>query len=121
MMLRMNTASWKKLLEEEKGKIESEMGQMGQKSTHVPDDWETAPEEETGGGSDLADQADIIIDRENKAAIFADLEVRYDGILAALRRIERGTYGVCEECGVSIEEARLAADPSATTCVAHRQ
>lgn len=121
MMHPMNTDTWKRLLEEEKEKIESEMGHMGQKSSRVPDDWETAPEEETGGEPDLADQADIIIDRENKAAIFADLEARYDTVLAALHRIAQGVYGTCEVCGAPVEEARLTADPSATTCVAHRQ
>jgi DnaK suppressor protein len=30
----------------------------------------------------------------------------------ALRRIEEGTYGICERCGKPIEEARLEAMPS---------
>jgi RNA polymerase-binding transcription factor len=35
----------------------------------------------------------------------------------ALRRLEEGTYGVCEECGEKINEARLKALPFASTCV----
>jgi RNA polymerase-binding transcription factor DksA len=38
-------------------------------------------------------------------------------IRAALRRIESGTYGICSTCGRPIDPARLAAIPSATTCV----
>ena len=34
----------------------------------------------------------------------------------ALRRIEEGTYGGCEECGEKIGEARLKALPFASTC-----
>ncbi len=40
------------------------------------------------------------------------------GIRSALSRIDAGTYGLCARCGVEIGQARLAALPSATTCVA---
>ena len=35
----------------------------------------------------------------------------------ALARIEEGTYGTCEDCGVAIPAARLEVMPSATLCV----
>ncbi len=38
-------------------------------------------------------------------------------VRAALRRLEAGTYGVCATCGAAIAGVRLAAMPSATTCV----
>ena len=37
---------------------------------------------------------------------------------AALRRVDRGTYGVCEGCGEPIPEARLRALPWARFCIA---
>ena len=67
----------------------------------------------------LADQADVVMGRENNTAILADLEARYDTILAALARIGKGKYGTCEVCGETIEEARLEANPSATVCIKH--
>ena len=39
-------------------------------------------------------------------------------IRGALRRIESGSYGICSTCGRPIGTARLAAVPSALTCVA---
>ena len=39
-------------------------------------------------------------------------------VSAALRRIENGTYGVCEECGEPIAEARLRALPATPFCTA---
>ena len=36
---------------------------------------------------------------------------------AAIHRIDRGTYGVCESCGEDIPEARLRALPWARYCV----
>ena len=35
----------------------------------------------------------------------------------ALRRIEEGTFGLCDECGEDIEMRRLEARPTATLCV----
>lgn len=35
----------------------------------------------------------------------------------ALKRLEEGSYGVCDECGDDIGLARLMANPSATLCV----
>mgnify|MGYP003393597286 CR=1 FL=1 len=114
----MKTEQFKKRLEEEKTKLESEMGSVGRRNPHVPGDWEPIPSE-TGFESDLADQADVVMSRESNTAILSDLEARYDIILAALSRIEKKTYGKCEVCGSIIEEARLGADPSATTCIKH--
>ena len=94
------------------------MGTLGRKNPLVPDDWELSPLEENME-SDIADHADIIVHHENDAAILADLEAHYDTILAALARIDNGTYGLCEVCGEKISEARLKADPAATTCVKH--
>lgn len=94
------------------------MGTVGRKNPHVPGDWEAAPSE-IGMESDLADQADVVMSRENNAAILADLEAHYDTILAALSRIDKKTYGKCEVCGKPIAEARLEADPAATTCTEH--
>jgi DnaK suppressor protein len=36
----------------------------------------------------------------------------------ALKRIEEGTFGECDECGEDIEVRRLEARPTATLCVA---
>ena len=42
---------------------------------------------------------------------------RLGALQAALRRIEAGEFGWCEECGEPIAEARLEIDPVATRCV----
>jgi DnaK suppressor protein len=114
----MKTESYRKELEAEKAKLEHELEGIGRRNPLVPGDWEPIPSE-TGIEADLADQADVVMSRESNAAILADLEARYDTVLAALSRIEKKTYGKCEVCEKAIEEARLAADPAATTCVAH--
>ena len=56
----------------------------------------------------------------------AQLEALADGALrrlaevdAALERLAAGTYGTCAVGGEPIDDARLEARPTATTCVAH--
>ncbi|OGG40322.1 hypothetical protein A2118_01305 [Candidatus Kaiserbacteria bacterium GWA2_50_9] len=111
----MRTEHFRKKLEAEKARLESEMGTVGRRNPAVPGDWEAMPSE-TGNEADLADQADVVMNRESNTAILADLEARYDTIIEALSRIEKRKYGVCEVCGEKIEDARLEADPAATTC-----
>lgn len=111
----MKTEHFRKKLEAEKARLESEMGTVGRRNPGVPDDWEAMPSE-VGTEADLADQADVVMNRESNTAILADLEARYDTVLEALSRIENKTYGKCEVCKEKIEEARLEADAAATTC-----
>lgn len=39
----------------------------------------------------------------------------------ALKRIEEGTFGLCDDCGEAIESRRLEARPTATLCVACKE
>ena len=36
---------------------------------------------------------------------------------AAFARLDQGTYGICERCGLSIGQDRLGAIPTATRCI----
>lgn len=38
-------------------------------------------------------------------------------LIDALKRIDEGSYGICEECGKAISEKRLQAAPAATLCI----
>lgn len=40
---------------------------------------------------------------------------------AALRRMDDGSYGVCDECGQDIGYPRLNAQPAATRCIADQE
>ena len=66
------------------------------------------------------DSAEQAQERENDQVVDAignetTLSIRV--ILAALERIENGTYGTCDSCGDAIDEARLRAIPEATRCL----
>ncbi|MEI8051121.1 MAG: TraR/DksA C4-type zinc finger protein [Actinomycetes bacterium] len=45
-----------------------------------------------------------------------DLAAKLDGVEAAMKRLDAGTYGVCESCGAPLEDERLEGDPTQTRC-----
>lgn len=56
-------------------------------------------------------------DQELTLSLLGSEKVALDQIDGALKRIEDGSYGECEACGVKIPEPRLAAIPYAAQCV----
>jgi DnaK suppressor protein len=61
--------------------------------------------------------ATIAFERQQVAALLDGARRRLADVDAALDRRAAGGYGVCERCGGSIGAERLAARPSARTCV----
>lgn len=114
-----DTNTYKTRLEEEKRTLEEELQSVGRKNPHNPKDWEAVPQE-TGQEPDPNDRADQIEHFGENSAILTDLEIRYNEVTGALARIDAGTYGSCKVCGLEIEAERLEADPSADTCLEHR-
>jgi len=54
---------------------------------------------------------------ELNLALHQRVQERAESIRAALRRIEAGTYGVCQRCGARIDRARLEIVPDAGLCI----
>jgi DnaK suppressor protein len=113
-----DTTKYRTRLEEEKARLEAELGTVGRRNPSNPEDWEAAAinPEFVPDPNDLADQ---MTEYRQNTAILTDLENRYNEVKDALERIEKGTYGTCRICSKEIEEARLEADPSADTCKEH--
>ena len=63
--------------------------------------------------------ATIAFERAQVDALAGDVARRLAEIDAAERRLADGTYGICVVGGEPIPEERLAARPTATTCIAH--
>src|ERR671926_314974 len=60
-------------------------------------------------------QADIgteTFEREKDLSILEGVEAELDDVEAAMRRLDEGTYGICEACGRPIGEDRLEALPA---------
>jgi DnaK suppressor protein len=65
-----------------------------------------------------ADEGDPdLVEREKVMALVQRLERKLESVDDALRQAQKGTYGICERCGESIDPARLEIVPEATLCV----
>jgi RNA polymerase-binding protein DksA len=75
--------------------------------------------EEAGhdGGGDSADRAAASLDRDIMVDSAARETKQIRDIEAALSKIDAGTYGVCDECGLAIPMARLEYMPNAQFCI----
>src|SRR6187200_3409475 len=62
--------------------------------------------------------ATIGFERAQLTALLTATRERIAEVDDALRRLDAGTYGVCEGCGRPIAEERLAARPFARRCIA---
>lgn len=65
----------------------------------------------------MADLGSDNFEQEFTISLMQTEEGTLSAIEAALERVEDGTYGQCEECGVSIPKTRLNAIPYAPLCV----
>ncbi len=77
---------------------------------HEPGDVQFDEEGGEGGTSNVDREMDLVLSAQARSAA-AEID-------RALQRIEMGTYGLCEQCGRPIPDARLEALPQATLCVA---
>jgi DnaK suppressor protein len=65
----------------------------------------------------MADLGSETFEREKDLSILEQVEAELADVEHALRRLDDGTYGVCEACGKPIDEARLEALPAARFCL----
>ena len=66
----------------------------------------------------FADSGQVTAERGEIDALVGSLRDTLSDIDDALAKIDNGTYGICEQCGQPIGEARLEAMPAARLCIA---
>lgn len=69
----------------------------------------------------FADAAQTTSERARVLSMAEGLQQRLEEVRAALQRVERGTYGRCENCGNEINPERLEAIPTARLCITCKQ
>ncbi|MCX7928020.1 MAG: TraR/DksA C4-type zinc finger protein [Candidatus Omnitrophica bacterium] len=88
---------------------------------HSAQDTKTSPKDASGDISSytfhMADVATDTYDREFAIGMASNERQLLYEIEDALKRIEDGTYGICEECANLISVARLKALPYARLCL----
>ena len=106
---------YKKILEKVRDRVVDEIRFL------AGDNLNRSPRDSSGDLSSysfhMADQGTDNFDREFALnLVSSEQDVLYE-IDDALRRVEMGTYGVCEGCNKAIEKGRLAALPFAKLCI----
>lgn len=64
--------------------------------------------------TDIASEA---FERDKDLMVGEEMQRLLDRVRSALKKIEKGNYGVCEGCGQPIDKARLKAIPYAALCL----
>jgi RNA polymerase-binding transcription factor DksA len=115
----IDSAPYKKALEEDLIQITSDLTDLGIHNPSVPEDWIATPSDIVDAEPDENIAADRSESWQERRSTVAALETRYNNINRALVKIEKGTYGICEVCGEEIETDRLDINPAARTDKTH--
>ena len=70
---------------------------------------------------EYADAGSFTFEREKELSIGNNIRDLLDKVNHAINAIDRGTYGICENCGNPIAKARLLALPYSTLCLNCKQ
>jgi len=68
-------------------------------------------------GNHPGDEGSETFEKEKSLAMQGNLEVILEEVDHALRKMDAGTYGRCDECGSEIPYERLEVRPQATLCI----
>lgn len=115
----IDPAVYKSKLEEELASLTEELNSIGIHDPENPQNWVERANDLDTTSADPNDVADRTEEWDERRATVAVLEVRYNNIQRALKKITEGTYGTCEIGGEAIDPARLEANPAAQTCKNH--
>jgi len=67
--------------------------------------------------ADMMDRVDVDSSRDRRLLAESGDKQKWMAVNDALARIEKGTYGICQDCGEEIAFPRLEAFPTAELCV----
>ena len=102
--------------------IEKERQKLVDEQTHVRDELRNLREALQSEVDVEPDEGDAeVFEREKNSALIAVLEKKLNDVEAALKSIEKGGYGICEDCGKAIATERLEVKPDATLCLTCQQ
>jgi len=112
-------AQQKEKLEKIKQSLREELEKFAKEDPRLKGDWDTKfPRHDGGTGSSALEEAtDEVEEYATRLPIEYSLETRLKDISLAIEKIEKGKYGICENCKKKISLERLKASPEARKCV----
>ena len=110
-------ADIKKVLEGEEKKLTRELNKFAKPNDKTPDPNDYDTKFPNFGDKDDENAAEVANYSDN-LSLENTLEKVLRDISSALRRMEKEEYGICKYCKKEIDEARLLARPTSSSCVA---
>ncbi|MEK7609394.1 MAG: TraR/DksA family transcriptional regulator, partial [Patescibacteria group bacterium] len=107
----------KSALEKEKETLTEELRSVAHPDKKVKGDWDADYKDL---GNDWDDNSQEVTEYATRLPLEHELEVRLSEVNAALEKMAKGSYGICEKCGQAMDIDRLRAEPSARMCVDHK-
>jgi DnaK suppressor protein len=108
-----------------RARLESEREELGAQLTTIEDQAFAATQSDISGDvgvdDESADAGTATFEREKELSIEQNVRDLIQKIDRALKRIDDGTYGICERCGKPIEKARIKALPYVDLCIKDAQ
>ena len=112
-----NDGRFRALLEAERARLLELRNSLRQANEDVERD----PTGDPSTGGHIADAGSEMFERSRDLSIAETLDEQLADIDHAMGRLENGTYGICEACGVRIDSERLVARPAARFCLNDQQ
>jgi RNA polymerase-binding protein DksA len=113
MSAAIDTEHYRKLLVEERERVQGALDYLHEENPgSMEDETQEIPSDNHPG-----DVATITHDREIDYTLEENAERVLAAIDAALKRIDDGTFGICQSCGQEIGAERLDAVPYTTQCI----
>lgn len=105
----------KQKLEEEKERLMMELSKFAHRNPQAKEadfntDFPNMGDKEDENASEVASFSDNLSLEEELEKALRDVE-------SALKTFEKGKYGICKYCGQEIDERRLEARPTSTSCI----
>jgi RNA polymerase-binding transcription factor len=114
-----------KELDEFAARLHAERTELSDQLSTIEDQTFAATQSDISGDvgvdDESADAGTATFEREKELSIEQNVRDLIQKIDRALKRIDDGTYGICERCGKPIEKARLKALPYVDLCIKDAQ
>lgn len=98
----------------QKTKLEAELGSFATRQSGSKDDFATTFPEY---GDKEEDSASEVATYSDNLTLEHTLETALRDVNSALKSIAEGTYGICKYCKQPIDERRLQARPTSSSCI----
>ena len=107
----------KKFIDEQKKRLENDLKDILEKIDNLKKEDPFSDPDHASDNAAVDTDVREQVGHDTVEAQIKDLSIREEDIKAALIRINKGKYGICQKCGKAIPQARLKIIPESAYCI----